>query len=121
MNITDGLKYFIGSALVKSKRERFIGFLSNAKSHKKFLASLDHDLEKLLDCSKIVFDISMIDMEEQGDLYCSNGVSNDSDSSMENLYDKAPWEGGWLLINKQGSSAIYRPEGRIDDEIYIKL
>ncbi len=121
MNITDGLKYFVSSALVKSKRERFVGFLSNTKGHKKFLGSLDHDLEKLLDSSKIVSDISKIDMEQQGDLYCSNGVANNSDLSMVNLYDKAPWEGGWLLINKQGSLAIYRPEGRIDDEIYIKL
>ena len=48
MNITDGLKYFVGSALVKNKGERFIGFLSNTKGNKKFLASLDHDLENSL-------------------------------------------------------------------------
>ena len=121
MDITDGLKFFINSALVNSKRERFIGFLSNTKSHKKFLVSLDHDLEKFLDGSKVVSNISKIDMEQQGDIYCSNGEANNTNSSMVTLYDEAPWEGGWLLINKQGSSTIYRPEGRVDDEIYIKL
>jgi hypothetical protein len=40
---------------------------------------------------------------------------------MIDLYNKAPWEGGWLLLNKTGEIAIYRAEGVIDGEIYISL
>ena len=121
MNISKGLEYFISNALVKNKRDRFKGFLSSDKGHKKFARSLDHDFEKAIDKSTFVTSIDKKEMEQAGNLYCSNGVTNDSDTSMADLYGKAPWEGGWLLLNKEGTFAIYRPEGRIDDQIYIKL
>jgi hypothetical protein len=121
MNISSGLQHFISEALIKSKRERFIGFLSNTKGHLKFAQSLDHDFEKYLNKSKLTFKFSNSELEQAGDLYCSNNVTNESVDSMANLYGKAPWEGGWLLLNKSGTIAIYRPEGRIDGELYIRL
>ena len=121
MNISEGLKFFLGTALIKAKRERFLGFLSNSKGHKKLASSLDHDLAKFLDTTLFVKKISEKEMTQLGDLYCSNGVTSNSESSMLDLYGKAPWDGGWLLISKSGKIAIHRPEGRIDDEIHIKL
>lgn len=121
MKISEGLKFFLSAALIKTKRDRFIGFLSNNKGHIKFARSLDHDLIKSLNTDLFVKKISENEMTEQGDLYCSNGVTNNSESSMVDLYGKAPWDGGWLLISKSGKIAIHRPEGRIDDEIHIKL
>ncbi len=121
MNISKGLEVFIKKAVVKTKRERYLGFLKSTKGQIKFAKSLDHDLEKALDNSKYVSEIGRSELEQNGELFCSNGVTNNTDTSMYNLYGKAPWEGGWLLINKQGTLAIYRPEGRIDDELFIKL
>jgi len=121
MNISTGLEHFINQAVVKSKRDRFIGFLSSSKGQTKFSKSLDHELVKYLNKSKFTSKFSQSELEQIGDIYCSNGVTNNSEDTMANLYGKAPWEGGWLLLNKSGSIAIYRPEGRTDDELYIKL
>ena len=121
MKISSGLEHFLSEALTKNKRDRFIGFLSSAKGHIKFFKALDHDFVKHLDSTKFVEKIPEVELEQFGDLFCSNCVANDSNDSMTNLYGKAPWEGGWLLLNKHGTIAIYRPEGRIDDEIYIRL
>ncbi len=121
MNISKGLENFISQALVKNRRDRFRGFLSSKKGHQKFASSLDHDLEKALDNSNFVAKLSDKELQQRGELYCSNGVTNDSEVLMVDLYGKAPWEGGWLLLNKDGTLAIYRPEGKIDDEIHIKL
>lgn len=121
MNISSGLEHFVSKALTKSKRERFIGFLSNAKGHAKFSKALDHDFEKSLDPVKFASKFSSKELEQAGDLYCSNGVTNNNDDSMVNLYGKAPCQGDWMLLNKPGTIAIYRPEGRIDGELYIRL
>jgi len=121
MNISPGLEHFINEAIAKSKRDRFVGFLSNPKGHAKFSKSLDHELVKYLIKSNFTSKFQQSEFEQNGDIYCSNGVTNNSVDTMANLYGKAPWEGGWLLLNKSGTIAIYRPEGRIDDELYIKL
>ena len=121
MKRSNGLEHFLSEALIKNKRERFIGFLANPKGRVKFAKSLDHEFEKFLNPTKLTSKFSVPELEQTGDLYCSNGVTNDNDDSMVNLYGKAPWEGGWLLLNKLGTIAIYRPEGKIDDELYIKL
>ena len=121
MKIGSGLELFLSKALIKAKRERFLSFLGSDKGQIKFAKSLSHDLVKFIDPSKVVSKFSEIELKQEGNLYCSNGVTNDSIDTMINLYGKAPWEGGWLLVNKQGTMAIYRPEGKIDDELYIKL
>ena len=121
MNNSEGLESFIKRAVIKSKRDRYLGFLASSKGQVKFAKSLDHDFEKVLDESKYVQKLERNELEQAGDLFCSNGVTNNTNTSMYDLYGKAPWEGGWLLINKKGNLAIYRPEGRIDDELCIRL
>jgi len=121
MNISIGLERFISEAIVNSKRNRYVGFLSSSKGQKNFLKSLDHEFMKCLNESKFSSKFSQLELEQSGDLYCSNGVTNSSEDTMSNLYGKAPWEGGWLLLNKPGTIAIHRPEGKVDDELYIKL
>ncbi|MCU7920531.1 MAG: hypothetical protein KZQ95_19570 [Candidatus Thiodiazotropha sp. (ex Epidulcina cf. delphinae)] len=121
MDISEGLESFIKRSVIKSKRDRYLGFLASVKGQIKFAKSLDHDFEKVLDDSKFVQKIERNELEQPGDLFCSNGVTNNTAISMYDLYGKAPWEGGWLLINKEGNLAIYRPEGRIDDELCIRL
>ena len=121
MNISEGLKIFLGNAPAKSKRDRYVGFLSNNKGHIKFSKSLSHDFTSCLDRSLFTTKFTDEVLNQPGDLYCANGVTNDSEASMMELYGKAPWEGGWLLTNKTGKIAIYRAEGKIDDEVYIAL
>ncbi len=121
MNISEGLESFIKRAVIKSKRDRYLGFLTSAKGRMKFAKSLDHDFETVLDESKFVQNLERSELDQPGDLFCSNGVTSNTSTSMYDLYGKAPWEGGWLLINKKGNIAIYRPEGRIDEELCVRL
>lgn len=108
-------------AVVSNKQQRILGFLNTPKGRTKFAKSLSHDLVKVLDKSKISSKPSESDLSQDGYLYCSNGVSSSTCDKLSNLYGKAPWEGGWLIVSKDGNLAIYRPEGRIDDELCIKL
>jgi hypothetical protein len=119
--ISDGLRKFIDRAIVKSKRERVAGFIANSKNHTKFSRILDHELLGVLDNSNFREPIDVNSLNELGFLYCSNGVSSEIGTSINDLYGEAPWEGGWLIVNLSGSFAIYRPEGKIDDEVFIEL
>lgn len=121
MKISAGLGNFLKNALLKNRCDRILEFLASEKNHKKFSSTLSHDFLGFLDATKFITKLSDSEMNEVGDLYCANGVTSDSEASLVNLYGKAPWEGGWLLVNKKGTLGIYRPEGRIDDEIHIKL
>ncbi len=121
MIISNGLQKFVNRAIMKSKRERFLGFLSKSKNHAKFAKALDHELIAIMDKSLFREPIDINASKEVGYLYCSNGVSSDRETPIAELYGKAPWEGGWLIVNSTGNFAIYRPEGKIDDEVFIEL
>lgn len=121
VKISVGLENFLNHALMKNRRDRILGFLATEKNHKKFSGALDHDFLSFLDATKFVVKLSDSELKQAGDLYCSNGVTNNSEASMVDLYGQAPWEGGWLLINKEGALGVYRAKGRIDDEFHIKL
>jgi len=121
MDIIEGLACFIKNALPAAKRDRFLDFLGKEKNHKKFYSSLDHDFENHINKEKIVTKLTDSELTQAGSLYCSNGVTNNSEIAMIDLYNKAPWEGGWLLINKAGTYGVYRAEGRANDEIHIRL
>lgn len=121
MTISESLRVFLANALAKSKRDRYIRFLSNNKGRLKFSKSLNHDFISCLNRDFFTNKFSGEVLSQSGFLYCANGDANDSEASMQELYGKAPWEGGWLLISKTGKIAIYRAEGKIDDEVYIAL
>ena len=121
MIISDGLRKFIDNAILKPKHERVTGFISNSKNHVKLARSLDHEFIKFLDKSNFRNSIDINSSNELGFLYCSNGVSSENETRIAELYGKAPWEGGWLIVNLTGDFAIYRPEGKIDDEVFIEL
>src|SRR5690606_30389438 len=121
MRENNGLKHFLRNTLIPNRRERLIGFLASEKGFIKFSKSLDHDLEKFLDKTKLSLEFSEFEFEQAGYLYCSSGAELNKEGTIANLYKEAPWVGGWLIISKSGELAIYRPEGRIDDELYFKL
>lgn len=119
MKFIYGLHQFIDKAIVNSKRNRVLGFTSSPKKFHKFANLLNHEFLNILDHTKFIppFDINA--SKQSGFLICSNGVFNECEKGFSELYGKAPWEGGWLIINSSGNYAIYRPEGKIDNEVYI--
>lgn len=121
MKTSSILEYFFRKALVKSKQERFVGFSSSKKGLTKILKSLDDELLSCLNNEIFTSKFPNSELDQIGNFYCSNGTINEGVESMRHLYDSAPWEGGWLLMSDPESIAIYRPEGKIDSELYIRL
>ena len=121
MTETNALSTFLKGVLSKQKKERYLGFISNKKGQVKFLHDLDHSIEESIIESHKVAELTQQEWKESGYLFTSSGEFGKPVENLKTAYDSAPWEGGWLLINNSGSFGVLRPEGRIDDEIYIKL
>lgn len=115
------LSKFIRAIVKKPKRDRYLGFLVNEKGRKKFLASLDHDLEKDIDPKVLAPSLSYEQWQSPALLFSSTGVMSTEFSSLRQAHEKAPWEGGWLAVGVTGTYGVYRPEGRVDGEVLIKL
>ncbi len=121
MESTEYLAKFIREAVIKTKRERYVGYLANKKGKAKFLATLDHDLERDIVTSKAVKELSEDEWSSSAVFFSSQGAYEVQSDTIKQAYDNAPWEGGWLILNEAGNYGVYRPEGRMDDELYIKL
>ena len=117
----DSITTFIKSVINKNKQNRYLGFLSTEKGQKKFLASLDHDLERDLKDALPIEKFSEPEWATNCFLYSSRGEFNSPQVSFKSAYENAAWDGGWLLISDSGKRAIFRPEGRMDGEFFFKL
>ena len=118
---TNAIRNFIKGAFAKQKQERYLGFIMNPKGQVKFLKELDHTIEKVIDTTKVKPSITESEWNECGYLFSSNGVFGESVENIKAAYEEAPWDGGWLMIDRAGKFGIFRPEWKMDDEISIKL
>ena len=121
MESTEYLAKFIRKVVNKQKKERYVGYLTSNKGKIKFLAALDHDLERDIEKRKVVKELSENDWSMSGVFYSSNGSFGVHSETIKEAYENAPWEGGWLILSETGRYGVYRPEGKMDDELYIKL
>ncbi len=121
MQSTENLAKFIREVVIKTKRDRYAGYLANKKGKAKFLAALDHDLERDIETSKTVKELSENEWSRSAVFYSSQGAYGVQSKTIKQAYENAPWEGGWLILSETGNYCVYRPEGRMDDELYIKL
>jgi len=119
--ISEGLRKFVNNGVMKQEHDRVIRYISVATNHVKFARLLDHEFLSMLDKSNFRECIDINLSNELGYLYCSNEISSERETRIAELYGTAPWEGGWLIVNLSGSFAIYRPEGEIDNEVFIEL
>ena len=115
------LARFLRGCVTKRKRERYAGLVSQKKGQKKFLSALDHDLERDIDQARVVDRFSDIDWTRSAIFYSSRGSYGIPAATVRQAYDNAPWDGGWLIVSASGICGVYRPEGRMDDEMFIKL
>ena len=121
MNNVEALSNFIKGAVSKQKIARYLGFIGSPKGQVKFLKELDHSLEKVLTENKIKNNITEKEWSESGYLFSSNGVFGESVQNIKAAYEASQWDGGWLLIDSSGKFGILRSEGKMDDELYIRL
>ena len=121
MTNTEAISKFIKGSLAKQKHERYLGLISSQKGRIKFLKELDHSIDKVMDTAKFKESLTESEWNEIGYLYSSNGVFGKCVENIQVAYEGASWDGGWLIINEAGTAGILRPEGRMDDELYIRL
>jgi len=121
MDAVEAITLFIQRIGPKEKRERYTGFVSNKKNRKKFLDALDHDLVAEIDNSKAINKLDEKEWNQPGFLYSSNGTFGEEITSLKAGYDKASPYGGWLILSQSARIAVFRPEGKIDDELYFKF
>lgn len=79
----------------KPKRDRYLGFLANKKGKRKFLASLDHDLERDMEPKVLAQSLSEKQWLTPAVLFSSVGTMNTEFSSLRKAYEEAAM-GGWL-------------------------
>ncbi len=121
MEAVEAVTLFIQRVVAKEKRERYAGFVSAKKSRKKFLDALDHALASEIDTAKAVATLSEKDWSQAGFLYSSDGTFGMEVVSLKDAYEGASPYGGWLILSQSASVAIFRSEGKIDDELYLRL
>ena len=112
---------FLRGCVAKQKRERYAALVNSKKGRKKFLSALDHDLERDIDQTKVIRRIPESEWPKSCTFYSSQGSFGILVASIQQAYENAPWYGGWLIVSASGMCGVYRPEGRIDNESYIKL
>lgn len=117
----EALSDFFQAIVQKHKRDRYAGYLSSEKGKRKLLAALDHELERDIESKRIAESLSEKEWSQPALLLSSSGVLGREYLSVRRAYDEAPWEGGWLVVGATGKFAVYRPEGRSDSEVFIKL
>lgn len=115
------LANFFQAIVQKHRRDRYAGYFGSEKGRRKLLAALDHDLERDIEPKKIARFLSEKEWSQPGLLLSSSGIFGREYSSVRGAYDEAPWEGGWLVVGSTGKLGVYRPEGKSDDEVVIKL
>jgi hypothetical protein len=121
MDAVEAVTIFIRRIVSKEKQERYVGFVTGKNGRKKFLDALDHSLEKEIDISMAVKNLDDKEWIQPGFLYSSNGTFGTELNNLKDGYDKASPYGGWLILSQSAGIAIFRPEGKIDDEIFFKF
>ncbi len=121
MDAVEAITRFIQRSIIKEKRERYAGFVQSQKSRKKFLEALDHGLASAIDTSRAVATLAHEDWSQPGFLYSNDGAFGEELGSLREGYEEASPYGGWLILSQSAAIAIFRPEGKIDDELYFKL
>ena len=121
MDAAETLSVFLSKAVVAAKRERYIEFALSTKTHRKFLASLDHDFERDINPSTTVSSLDSTALQIPGYLYSSDGGFGTVLSHLSDASNVGSPHGGWLGVGQTGLLAIYLPEGRADDVVFFKL
>ncbi len=121
MGAVEAVTLFIRGMVAKGKRDRYAGYVSATKSRRKFLDALDHALSSEIVPARVVATLSEKDWSQPGFLYASDGTFGMAVKSLRDGYDSASPYGGWLILSQSAGVAIFRPEGRVDDELYLRL
>lgn len=117
----ESLSKFLKGIVQKHKRDRYANYLSSEKGKRRLLTALAHELERDLEAKRVTSSFSECEWAKPALLMSSLGAFGQGYSSLRAAYDDAPWEGGWLLVSAAGTYGIYRPEGRSDNEVLVKL
>jgi hypothetical protein len=119
MNAQQAFTHFVQRCLTPEKARHFSELCLNKKGQRQVLASLYHEFEPALLPSAVqrgsydsLWSRPCFVFHER----LGFGVEV---ASIREAYDRLSIEGGWLILLRDGSTGIYRPEARWDDEKLI--
>jgi hypothetical protein len=119
MDAQQAFTHFVQRCLTPEKARRFSELCANKKGQRKILAGLYHEFEPAVRSGAL-------QRGGYGSLWSSRcfvfheslgfGVEV---ASVREAYDQLSVEDGWLILLRDGSAGIHRPEARWDDEKLI--
>lgn len=119
MNAQQTFTHFVQKALSPEKAERFAGLATSKKGQRKILESLNHQFEPAIRMDAVR--ASGRDRIWGSPCYVFHqplgyGVAFES---VRDAYDQLSVDDGWLILLRDASAGIHRPEARWDDEKFI--
>jgi hypothetical protein len=122
MVATDVLLRFLREAVESAKARRYITLVSMKKGQEKFLSSLHHEFEQAVRPNRAVRDRSHNDISARPCYVFSPpkdfGIPF---ATVREAYESLATTDSWLIVTSDGTSGIYRPEDRWDDEVLITV
>jgi hypothetical protein len=110
---------FVQKVIVPEKAERYAALATSKKGHRKIIENLCHHFESSIRVNVICRG----DYDRIWALPCyvfSSSCDFGAEfSSVREAYDQLSVEDSWLILLRDGSAGIYRPEDRWDDEKLI--
>ncbi len=118
MNAQDALETFLQHVLT-SKKDRYIGFISKPKNHAKFLNSIYHELEEILDSTKKVDHLNERTLAMKGYKFEPNNIFGEPIDSLGEACKVL--NDSFLVVSEDGKFAIYGPETFFDSRAYYAV
>jgi hypothetical protein len=120
MNASDVFVAFVNRALVPAKAQRYVNLASTLKGQHKILNGLCHEFESAIRenavCNK---DYSKLWDKPCFAFHSKMGFGTEY-SKLADAYNDLSIDDSWLIVMRDGTAGIHRPESRWDAEILIR-
>lgn len=115
MDAQQAFTTLVQRCLIPEKAKRYIALCDTKKGKEKILDSLWHQFESAIRTDAIRDDYDKLWSRPCFVYYANFGFGVEFTSVCE-AYDQLPAYGGWLIVLRDGSAGIHRPEAKSDDE-----
>ncbi|MEO1584241.1 MAG: hypothetical protein AAFR96_06680 [Planctomycetota bacterium] len=117
MNEAQVVTDFLERALLQSRRDRYIGFIRQQKTRRKFLQSLYHDLEWCIDQDQVVQRLPDDVLDRPSLCFAPPAEFGAPISTLRGAVDSAG--DACLAITTDGRAGVYRPESPTDSALHF--
>ena len=118
MDAKQAIETFLAKAL-KNKKERYLGFVSKPKTQRKFLDSIYHDLQDVLDDKKKIDSLPKHVLSMSGYKFQPPNHFGEPISSISEICDS--FDESFLVVTSDGRYGIHGPESYIDKRAFYAI